>query len=113
MRTTTRRTHAPLLALAGVALALGLAGCSGGGDADGGAESSSAVAGDAPAADRLAAEPAPNGDLDFSSSGGGGAKAEPAVDASEVERAVIRKGDVELRAEDVGKAQFDVGKVVT
>jgi len=114
MRTTARRTHAPLLALVAVALAVGLAGCSGGGG-DSGADSSAA---DGPAvasgelqADGLTEEaPAPDGDLDFAS-GGGRAEAEPAVNAQEIQRAVIRKGNVELRSDDVGKAQFGVENV--
>src|SRR5205085_2583418 len=38
--------------------------------------------------------------------------ATPADDPLAAERAVIRKGNVALRADDVGKAQFDVQKVV-
>ncbi|WP_243056700.1 DUF4349 domain-containing protein [Nocardioides sp. SR21] len=116
MRTTTRRTHAPLLALVAVALAVGLAGCSGAGDdSDSGADGS-AVAGSAPDAalrDGAAAEmevPA-DSDLAYSVAGQGDqAEVEP-VNAQQVQRAVIRKGNVELRSDDVGKAQFDVEKL--
>lgn len=118
MRTTTRRTHAPLLALVAVALAVGLAGCSGGDDGDSGAGSDSA-AGSMPEAaqedvqrDGLSAEmPAQDGDLAYSLADESNKGEVEPVDAQQVQRAVIRKGNVELRSDDVGKAQFDVEKL--
>jgi hypothetical protein len=109
MRTPLRtpaRTRTTLLALALLsALAAGaLVGCSGGngsGSADGGATSSDAgVAAEAP-------EPAGRQAYDAS---GGRNRAEPGPDL--MGRAVIRKGNVELRADDVGAAQSGVQKVV-
>ncbi|GAW51547.1 MULTISPECIES: DUF4349 domain-containing protein [unclassified Nocardioides] len=114
MKLTPARAFAP--AVLALALAAG-AGCSAGG---GSADSSSvagSVAGDAPAA---AQAPAPAMDAltdDYSvadsSSVRNGAqsvatKPNPLVD----DRALIRHGNVALRADDVGKAQFEVQQVV-
>ena len=119
MRTTTRRIHALLLALVAVALAVGLTGCSSGDGAGGANGGDSSTAGDSLDASSSEAQrdgvpveaAAPDADLAY---GGDGAEftAEPADDPLAAERAVIRKGNVSLRADDVGKAQFDVQKVV-
>jgi len=63
----------------------------------------------APSAERGAADSA---DSYSSLASTNSVKTQPAIDAQQIERAVIRKGNVELRADDVGKAQFDVQKVV-
>lgn len=116
MRKTARRTHAPLLALVAVALAVGLAGCSsddGGGDGADSSEAAGSVAADGRQLDGLAAEApasAPDADLAYGVAGGRG-EVESAVNAQEIQRAVIRKGNVELRSDDVGKAQFGVESI--
>jgi hypothetical protein len=89
---------------------LGLAACSSGGgdDSDSGSSSGSdsGVAADAPAAERqLASENGLTDGVAYDA-----AKQQPAGEV-EVDRAVIRKGDVALRATDVGKAQFEVQQV--
>src|SRR5687768_8459216 len=111
MRPASRRTHAPALALVAVALAVGLAGCSGGGADE---DSSSADGGSVPAAEQPAdanqrglAES--SADQDFAVDGLSSAYeaevgAQPAPDEVPAERAVIRKGNIALRADDVGKA---------
>lgn len=117
MRTTSRRTHAPLLALAAVAMAVGLAGCSGGEGSDSGSSSTAASdfqgAGDSDSVDGRALAEAPaleSGALSYADEGGR-ADVEPALNAQQLDRAVIRKGNVELRSDDVGKAQFEVEKL--
>ncbi|WP_028635580.1 DUF4349 domain-containing protein [Nocardioides sp. URHA0032] len=106
-----KRTLLPGLALLSVLLAGALAGCSGsdgaGGGGDSGAAGSAPVAAEAPApADGVRA----NADLAQSYGAGARNRVEPGPEV--MSRAVIRKGDVELRADDVGKAQFDVRRVV-
>lgn len=104
----------PRLAVPSLLLAalLGLAACSGGSD-DSDSGGSSAV--EAPAAaqadeDAMRFDAADGGALE--SSARGVAADAPAEQQLEVERSVIRKGDVALRADDVGKAQFEVQRVV-
>ncbi|GAA4376129.1 DUF4349 domain-containing protein [Nocardioides caricicola] len=118
MRTTARRARAPFLLLAAVALTVGLAGCSGADDSNSGDGGDSTAAGaSAQSRDGVAAEEAaPDAafaDEDADGARASGAEAEPAVDAQQVQRAIIRKGNVELRADDVGKARFDVEKVAS
>jgi Domain of unknown function (DUF4349) len=113
MRPASRRTSAPVLVLAAVALAFGLAGCSGD-SADGGGDDSASSA-EAPAAAQRDAVTADGGaafsgmDEDM---GGVPAETEQASKLLDEQRAVIRKGNVALRADDVGKAQFEVQQVV-
>lgn len=113
MTQTPTRTRSSALLVAALALAtITLAGCSGSGDTDGGADSS--VAADAPAA---AAERQDLVDGDFAeaeapaddSGGANGVDTQPVVAQ---EQALIRKGNIALRADDVGRAQIDVQKVV-
>ncbi|HEU5036261.1 MAG TPA: DUF4349 domain-containing protein [Nocardioides sp.] len=98
------RATLPGLALLSVLLAGALVGCSGSGDSSssGDAGSSGGGAADAIAGDVAAEAPA------APASGRGRAAPGPDVMA----RAVIRKGNVELRADDVGAAQSQVQKVV-
>ena len=111
MNQTPTRTRLSALLVAALALAtFTLAGCSGSGDMDGGGDSS---AGDAPAA---AAERQSLADGDFAEAEVNGASqpedgsgTEPVVAQ---EQALIRKGNIALRADDVGRAQIDVQKVV-
>lgn len=115
------RTAVPGLALLAVLLAAALAGCSGS-DADSSADASSAdgssardaggsVAAEAPEpadADQLTDSALRSG-LSYSVAGGKNrVPPEPDVMA----RAVIRKGNVALRADDVGETQFQVQQVV-
>jgi Domain of unknown function (DUF4349) len=121
MKLTPARAFAP--ALLALALAAG-AGCSaGGGDDDGGSASSDSAAmspqKDAGGgADGNALE-APAGALSeaYSAADSDSARsaAQAVADQPETlvdDRALIRHGNVSLRADDVGKAQFDVQKVV-
>ena len=114
----TKRAVLASLALLAALLAGSLAGCSGGAtDSGAGASSDSggSVAAEAPAApaDGVRA----NADLaeaqDYSSTGGSaGSVNRPAPGPDVMTRAVIRTGNVALRADDVAKAQFEVQKVV-
>lgn len=111
----TRPTLAGLALLSALLVGglAGVAGCSSSGGGDGGgasADSGSAVSAEAPAQrDGLLTD----GDLasaqDYNAAGGRN-RVDPGPDL--MSRAVIRKGDVALRADDVGKAQFEVQKVV-
>lgn len=118
MRPASRRTLAPVLALASVALAIGLAGCSGtddgdsGGDSPASAANSDAIASDSGAQRELLGDgTAASTTMDEAGSAGMPAEME-APDPLATQRAVIRKGNVALRADDVGKAQFEVQQVV-
>jgi hypothetical protein len=103
---TSQRAALPSLALLSVLMAGALVGCSGGaGDgnaAGGGSADSGTVAAEAP-------QPA-DGVQAYDSAAGGRNRVEPGPDA--MTRAVIRKGNVELRSDDVGAAQTEVRKVV-
>ncbi len=114
MRLTAARTLAPAL----LVLAVALTGCSGGGDGaatnSAGGDANGSVAGEAPApAERDAAA---DGVTTSQAYGAGGRDAllsvvdKPAP--TEPQQALIKKGNVSLRADDVGKAQFDVQRVV-
>lgn len=94
-RSPARPLAPALLGAALVVLVVALAGCSSGDDDRRAAGSTAAM--DAPAA---ALESAPDAD--------GAARST----AAEVPRAVVRKGNVALRADDVGRAQIEVRKVV-
>ncbi len=103
-----RHTPVRILAPALLVLAVALAGCSSGDES----ADSSAGAGDAPVA--AAAEGnSTSGDTDYQLGDGRQvpvAASTPAPD--EPQQALIKKGNVSLRADDVGKAQFDVQRVV-
>ena len=120
------RTAVPGLALLAVLLAAALAGCSGadsnsadgslsGGSSagDSGRDAGGSVAAEAPVpaeaeVDGLTDSALRSG-LDYSVAGGKNrVQPEPGV----MTRAVIRKGNVALRADDVGKTQFQVQQVV-
>ena len=104
-----KRAALPSLALLSVLLAGALVGCSSSGDS-GGSDSGSTSAG---GADRPAAAAAPeqaDGVMSSVDDAVGRNRVEPGPDV--MSRAVIRKGNVELRAEDVGQAQAEVQKVV-
>ena len=104
MTQTPTRTRPSALLVAALALAtFTLAGCSGSGDMDGGSTASGA--GDAPA-DASAQQNLVDGDL--------AAKPdeESGVETVAQQQALIRTGNVALRADDVGRAQIDVQKVV-
>jgi Domain of unknown function (DUF4349) len=108
-----KRAAVTSLALLSVLLAGALVGCSnGGGDAS--SDSGGAAAGDAPAVAPGAPEARDGVTNDVTSGDSyattGRNRVEPGPDL--VARAVIRKGNVELRADDVGKAQFEVQRVV-
>lgn len=112
MRLTPLRALVPTL----VVLAVALTGCSGGGeDADsptsGGAADNSVVGGAPESAQRDGIR-ADDGAA-FEARGGTDA-AQAAADrpSPEEQQALIKKGNVALRADDVGKAQFDVQRVV-
>lgn len=106
----SQRAALPSLALLSVLMAGALVGCGGGGDstsAGGGSGDSGAVAAEAPA-------PADGRQLEslaeaYDASGGRN-RVDPGPDL--MSRAVIRKGNVELRSGDVGAAQAEVQKVV-
>lgn len=108
------RIAVPSLVLAAL---LGLAACGGGSDDS---DSGGSTVHQAPAAgqaDELTSDldSAYADDAGGSESSARGVAAEapaPEEQGLEVERSVIRKGDVALRADDVGKAQFEVQKVV-
>lgn len=112
-----------LLALLLIAL-LGLAACSGGSDDSDSGDSESESGGSNAVAPAPAAARGDEGAMDFdgayaedggvAQSSARGVVAEVPAEGQqlEVERSVIRKGDVALRADDVGKAQFEVQKVV-
>jgi hypothetical protein len=101
MNRSLTRSLAPLIL--GAALVAALVGCSGD-DSDGG-ESSDSAAMEAPAADD---------GVDAMTGGARSAAQSTARDelTPDVPRAVIRKGNVALRAEDVGRARIEVQKVV-
>ena len=114
MRLTAARTLAPAL----LVLAVALTGCSGGGDGaatnSAGGDANGSVAGEAPApAERDAAA---DGVTTSQAYGAGGRDAllsvvdKPAP--TEPQQALIKKGNVSLRADDVGKAQFEVQRIV-
>lgn len=117
------RATLPSLALLSVVLAGALVGCSGsstdsGGSSGSGGSVSKAEAGrDGIAPVPASAPEAPTDDQAARSAAedayaAGGGKNRPAAEPDLVARAVIRKGDVALRADDVGKAQFDVRRIV-
>lgn len=102
-------SHAPVRALVPtlIVLAVALTGCSGGDDSN--------AAGDSGGAPVAASRPMPQAPAEgqrsqADSDDASGGRNRPGVDL--MPRAVIRKGNVELRADDVGKAQFDVERVV-
>jgi hypothetical protein len=103
-----KRAALTSLALLSVLLAGTLVGCSGSsgddGDSAASSDTGSDTSSDSIAAPAEAAAPQPP------DGAGGRSRVEPGPDL--VARAVIRKGDVELRAADVGKAQFEVQRVV-
>ncbi|WP_395658533.1 DUF4349 domain-containing protein [Nocardioides sp.] len=112
----TPRAAVPSLALLSALLAGSLVGCSGGATDDGGSSASSAGGGDSGAVSAEAPAPADAlrdgaelGTTDTDDASGKN-RVQPGDDV--LARAVIRKGNVALRADDVGKAQFDVQKVV-
>ena len=101
-----KRAALPSLALLSVLLAGALVGCTGADDsADSGAEDSGAVAAEAPRA-----EPAEADMASLARQPAGRNRVGPGPDV--MTRAVIRKGNVELRADDVGTAQAEVQRVV-
>ncbi len=113
------RLHAPALAAGLLVLAVTLGACSSG-DEDGGADASNG-GGDVPAAAQAerAEAPADRVDADGRSyalrdgfDSNSGVEAADAPSPTDPEQALIKKGNVSLRADDVGKAQFDVQKVV-
>ncbi|MEP9361976.1 DUF4349 domain-containing protein [Nocardioides sp. CN2-186] len=108
MKLTPARAFAPALVV--LALALG-AGCSSGDDSASGSSSSDVAAG---SAGMDAPEAAPSrADGLFSTADSASVRSvaeEPAP--ADVERSLIKHGNVALRADDVGKAQFAVQKVV-
>jgi hypothetical protein len=105
------RATVPGLALLSVLLAGALVGCSGADDAGGGATASSDAGGSSATEDRVTAAEAPaGGTAEAYDASGGRNRVEPGPDV--MARAVIRKGNVELRADDVGAAQGEVQKVV-
>ena len=111
MNQTPTRTRLSALLVAALALAtFTLAGCSGSGDMDGGGDSS---ARDAPAAaaerQSLADGDVAEAEVNGASQPEDGSGTEPVVAQ---EQALIRKGNIALRADDVGRAQIDVQKVV-
>ena len=109
----SKRTAVPSLALLSVLMAGALVGCSGGqgdstaaGGGSGGSRDLGAVTAEAPA-------PADGRQLDSLAedySAGGRNRVEPGPNV--MSRAVIRKGNVELRSGDVGAAQAEVQKIV-
>lgn len=102
------RASLPGLALLSVLLAGALVGCSGADDAGGGATAASDAGG---SQDRAVAAEAPaDGVASAYDAAGGRNRVDPGPDV--MSRAVIRKGNVELRADDVGAAQAEVQKVV-
>jgi hypothetical protein len=106
------RTVVPGLALLSVLMAGALVGCGGGGDASGGSSAGSAAAARPAPADQPAdgMRDAVTSAEDYDGSAGAKNRVEPGPDA--MAPAIIRKGNVELRADDVGKAQFDVRRTV-
>jgi len=113
MRST--RLSASTLAAGLLVLAVTLGACSSG-DEDGGADASNA-GGDVPAAAQAEAEaPADRADRDSASYAlrDSADVVETADNPSptDPQQALIKKGNVSLRADDVGKAQFDVQRVV-
>ena len=97
-----------------LAVLLGLAACSSGSDDDAGstAAGDSGGGGDAPAAAAEAPNSALRDGLAFDADSARGSA--PAVELDrpvEIQRSIIRKGSVELRSDDVGKAQFAVQQV--
>jgi hypothetical protein len=111
-----KRAAVTSLALLSVLLAGALAGCNGGsggsgGSGDSGGSGGSVSAGAPAPVDGVRANAESNAESSADSyAGTGRGRVEPGPDL--VARAVIRKGDVELRAADVGKAQFEVQRVV-
>lgn len=106
----------PRVAVPAVLLAvlLGLAACSGGSDDSDSGSSSGAGDSEVTREDAPGAASMPDGVTADDDSARGLAYEAMADKPAEVEvqLAVIRKGNVELRADDVGKAQFEVQKVV-
>lgn len=112
MKLTPVRAAAPAVLL----LALALAGCSGGGGGDAGSSADSGSGGSRTTDGVVAAErpTAPDGGAGSLSQVATGVRhtgpEEPGPVATE--RALIRTGNVALRSTDVGKAQFEVQRVV-
>lgn len=107
----TKRAAVPSLALLSVLMAGTLVGCSGGGAdstaAGGGSADSGSVAAEAPAsADRRQLDSLAEA---YDASGG---RNRVGPGPSVMSRAVIRKGNVELRSGDVGAARAEVQKIV-
>lgn len=110
MRLTAARTLVPAL----VVLAVALTGCSGGaGDADS-PSSGSAVAGRDTAGQRAAASAPerPDGEAAYDAPADAVLSVVNKPSPTEPRQALIKKGNVSLRADDVGKAQFEVQQVV-
>ena len=114
---SSTRFPASALAAGLLVLAVTLGACSSGGE-DGGADASNG-GGDVPAAAQAEAE-APAGAADSDSKSYALRDSADGVVVStadtpgptEAQQALIKKGNVSLRADDVGKAQFDVQRVV-
>jgi len=108
MKLTPVRAFAPALVV--LALALG-AGCSSGGDsADSGSTSDVAAGGSAEDAPASAAPSQADGLFSVADSSSRSVAKTP--EPADIERSLIKHGNVALRADDVGKAQFSVQKVV-
>jgi len=103
-----QRIATPVLVLVAVVLAIGLAGCSSDSDNDSGGDggSSRGLAADSGAtqADEFADE------LHIERAANSPKQNQP--EDSEISPALIKKGTVESRSDDVGKAQFEVQRVV-
>lgn len=109
MTRSLARSLSPVVVGTALLLTLALAGCSSD-DHDGrdDAASGSTAALDAPAADALEGAADAGGDAQDSAAQDSAARSV----AQEIPQSVIRKGNVALRADDVGRAQIEVRKVV-
>lgn len=114
MTQTSARTPARILVPALLVAAVALTGCASSGG-DGGSHSEAGGSSDSGAAD-FAEAPAPETALRDDADSTAAATSEKARSAPESlvgqEQALIRKGNVALRARDVGRAQIEVQKVV-
>lgn len=114
----SKRVTLPSLALLSVLMAGALVGCGGSSSEDSGAAATSDSGGSAAEAPAQAAAPSPpdpdlaRGSAAYSSSVDSTAKNRVEPGPEVMQRAVIRKGNVELRSGDVGKAQAEVEKLV-